>query len=37
MAYIIDAVVILIFVFCIWNGKRKGLVKTMSRLVSILL
>ncbi len=37
MALILDALVVLIVLFCIWNGWRKGFIKALSRLVSFLL
>lgn len=33
MAYLLDALVILILIFCVWHGGRRGLVRTVTMLV----
>lgn len=37
MAFVLDAAVILVVLFCIWHGWRKGFIKALSRLVSFVL
>ncbi len=37
MAYILDGAVILIVLFCVWNGWRKGFIKALSRLLAFVL